>query len=477
MPDAVHNPAPAEAAHAAPRPTLSLFDSVAIIVGVVIGAGIFQTPALIAAQSRSELFMLLAWVGGGAVTLVGALCVAELASAYPHPGGNYHYLMRAFGVGPAFLLAWGRLAVLQTGSIALLGFVFGDYASQIYSLGEHSPAVYAALGLTVLTLLNYLGVRQGKWTQNLLTSTTVLGLVALIAVGLLLGTGGAAEAPAPATGAASSPAAALGVVMIFVLLTYGGWNEAVYISAEVRDVRRNMLRALLISTAVITVAYVLVNLALLRGLGLAGMAGTTAVAAELMRVTVGPGGALFISALVSIAVFGSMNATILTGARTNYAMGRDFRIFSFLGQWRGRGETPGNALLVQGAVALALVLLGAFTRQGFSTMVEFTTPAFWTFMLLTAVSLVVLRRREPATPRPYRVPLYPLLPVVFILTSAYMLYSSLAYARDIYSGLGTLVGVVALLGGLLLLPFLQPGRALRNHRPGGLAAPVIMKER
>ena len=221
--------------------------------------------------------------------------------------------------------------------------------------------------------------------------------------------------------------------MVFVLLTYGGWNEAAYVSAEVHR-GRDIVRALVWSLVAVTVLYVLVNWAYLRGLGLAGVAGSRAVAADLLERAVGPAGGRLVGALIAVCALTSANAAVFTGARTAYALGRDFRAFAFLGRWRAGPRTPGNAVLAQGAVALALVLFGASTRHGFETMVEYTAPVFWLFFMLTGVSLVVLRRKEPAMPRPFRVPLYPLTPLLFSATCAYLLYASLAYAGAGVSG-------------------------------------------
>jgi amino acid transporter len=234
--------------------------------------------------------------------------------------------------------------------------------------------------------------------------------------------------------------------MVFVLLTYGGWNEAAYISAEIKDGRRNMLRALMWGMSIITALYLLLNLAYLRGLGLAGMARSQVVAADLSQQLWGVAGAKAISVLIALSVLTSINATILFGARSNYALGCDWPLLGFLGRWDARSGTPVRALLLQGAVALALIAFGAFMRQGFETMVDYTAPVFWLFFLLTGIALFVLRRREPELPRPFKVPLYPLLPLAFCASSAWLLYSSLAYTR-----LGALVGVGVLAAGVPLL--------------------------
>ncbi len=429
---------------AEPMPTLASKDAVAMIVGIVVGAGIFRTPSLVAANVASQTSFLLLWVMGGAISLVGALCYAELTSTYPHTGGDYHYLTRAYGKPLSFLFAWSRVSVIQTGSLALLAFVFGDYASQLVRLGEYSPSIYAALVVVTLTVLNVTGVHQGTRTQNLLTVVEVLSLLLVIVGGLIL-----IETPAPAVASSTlqGSEASIGLAMVFVLLTYGGWNEAAYISAEMNG-RRDVARALLLGIGIITGLYLLVNWAYLRALGLSGIAGSEAVAADLMQRTMGERGSQFVSILVAISALTSANATVFTGARTNYAVGRDFRLFKFLGRWRKRGNTPTNSLLVQGAIALALILIGTLTKRGFATMVEYTAPVFWFFFFMVGLSLIVLRIKDPHIERPFRAPLHPLLPLAFCGSCLYMLQASIAY-----TGIGALVGVAVLLTGLPVFLF------------------------
>lgn len=438
------------------KSTLSLLDAIAMIVGLVVGAGIFETPSLVAANAGSSRVALFAWVLGGLMSLIGALCYAELATTYPHPGGNYYYLKRAFGSPIAFLFAWTRMSVIQTGSIALLAFVFGDYASQLWRLGAYSSSIYAAIAIVVFTGLNILGVQQGKWTQNVLAFAQVAGLLIVAVIGLAFSFASTSVVPidpavtnttvqtAIAGGTSGATSGNLGLTMVFVLLTYGGWNEAAYISAEMRNGRRNIVLALIWSIGIITALYLSINWALVRELGLDRMAASQAVIAELMRSTVGEVGVVSISLLVAIATLGSINATIFTGARSNYALGRDFSIFTMLG--RGRESNPTNASIVQCAIAILLVFVGSFTRQGFETMVDYTAPAFWFFFLLSGVSLFVLRQREPHITRSFKVPFYPVIPLLFCVICAYMLQASLAY-----TGWGGLLGVVVLLLGLPLL--------------------------
>ena len=201
---------PDDAAQSAkPVRALSLTDAIVVIVGIVVGAGIFKTPSLVAAAAGSEAAVLLLWIVGGIVTLIGALCYAELVTAYPHPGGDYHFLQRAYGRPPAFLFAWARMTVLQTGSIALLAFVFGDYASQLFSLGSRSSAIFAAVLIVVLTAINVAGLRQGKATQKVLTTAEIAGLLLVVAAGLFFAQPSRAASgppkPKPARPASGSP--------------------------------------------------------------------------------------------------------------------------------------------------------------------------------------------------------------------------------------------------------------------------------
>jgi APA family basic amino acid/polyamine antiporter len=255
----------------------------------------------------------------------------------------------------------------------------------------------------------------------------------------------------------------LGVAMVFVLLTYGGWNEAAYLSAEVRGGRRGIVKVLLGGIALIMVVYVLVNLAYLNALGLFGVATSNALAADVLRRQVGNGAASFIAVIIVVAALGNMNATMITGARTSYALGRDFPLFAPLGRWRDKPQAPVTALVVQGVMTVALVVFGALQRNGLESMVQYTTPVFWLFFLLTGVSLIVLRYRDPAAQRPFRVPLFPVTPLAFCAVCAYMLYSGV-----VHFGRGALVGVVVLALGTPLM--LVARRRAAPYARGGSGA-------
>jgi amino acid transporter len=439
---------------ATPKQVLSLGDATAIIVGLIVGAGIFGTPSIVAGAVESPALVIAVWIAGGLFAIVGALCYAELATAFPSAGGEYHFIARAYGRPLAFLYGWARMTVIVAGSIAVFAYLFGDYMSRVIKLGSYSSAIWAALIVVVLTLVNAMGIREGKLTQKIFTFLEVGGLVLIVVVGLLLAPDPAPAAPAAGGGAPWYMGAGIASAMVFVLFTYGGWNDAAYISAEVRDRERNMVRALLVSIGLVTVVYVLVNLAYLKGLGYDGMTRSDAVAADLLKRVWGPAGEALISVAVAIAALTSVNGSMIVGARSNYALGRDWPLLRFLGGWDEASGSPRRAMLVQGAIALALVAFGAIQNAGFKGLVEYSLPVFWGFFLLTGIALFVLRIRDPRAPRPFRVPLYPVVPAIFVLMCGYLLYASLAYHRA-----HALVGLGVLAVGALVMLFGNRGHA------------------
>jgi amino acid transporter len=249
--------------------------------------------------------------------------------------------------------------------------------------------------------------------------------------------------------------------MVFVLLAFGGWSEIATLSAEVKDARHGMARAHVASIALITFLYLLVNWAFLRGLGFDGLARSSAPAAELMTRAFGASASLLLALAVALAAITSINATILVGARTTYAAARDFAALGSLGRWDERRGVPRMGVWAQGAMSLALVGLGATTRNGFATLVDYTAPAFWIFMTLSSLGLVVLRYKHPRAPRPFRTPLYPLPPLVFSAANVFMLWSSVTYVASLPERrLGVISGAVVTLLGVALIAFVE-GRARR----------------
>lgn len=412
-----------DSTNSGPRALLRGRDAVAIIVGIVIGAGIYRTPPMVAGVTGDAGWMLAAWVAGGVISLIGALCYAELASTYPHAGGDYHFLTRAFGRNVSFLYAWARALVINTGSIALLAFVFGDYLSRIVNLGAYSHALWAAIVVVGLTLVNLVSLEASARTQNWLTIAEVVGLLVVCVAGAMASGGGGAT-----YFASSPPLGLLGLAMVFVLLTYGGWNEAAYLSAEVRGGHRAIVGTLVVSIAIITVLYVVTNAALLHGLGFADLAKSKAAPADVVTRAFGDVAGGVLAGFVAVATLTSINATMLVGARTNYALSGDWASLRILGGWNSARGVPVRALLVQGGIALALVAFGAAQKDGFEAMVEFTAPVFWGFLTLVGFALFRLRMVDRDRPRPFRVPLYPITPAIFTVVCAYLCYSSIGYA-------------------------------------------------
>jgi amino acid transporter len=453
------------------RARLGLFDAVCIIVGIVIGATIYRSPGRIMEFAGSPEWGLAAWVLGGFLSLVGALCFAELASTYPRQGGDYAYLTRAFGSWAGFLFGWAQLSVILPASIGIMAFVFGDYAANLWPLPEQvlgkenqvfGPALYAAAAVIAISLINILGVVLGKWTQNLLSLLKVIGLGAIVWAGFKYGH---AELVSFSSLPAEPPH--FGLAMVFVLYAFGGWNDAAFVAAEVRN-RRNIARALLIGTALITIIYLAVNLAYLRALGFSDLCTRKAIAADVGHKALGDDAFRAISLLVMVSALGAINGLVFTGSRVYSIMGRDYNIFALLGRWTRLGS-PVWALLIQALITLAmvgcvglragrdiidagLIRLGSKAlpwevkfEGGFETLLAGTAPVFWGLFLLTGLSLFALRQRDKGLERPFSVPLFPLVPLIFCGTCVYMLYSAFTWAEYV-----SLIGFVPLLIGLPL---------------------------
>jgi len=399
--------------------------AVALIVGIVIGAGIFKTPSLVAGISGDAGWALVLWIAGALISIVGALCYAELCTAYPNAGGDYHFLHRAFGRNISFIYGWSRATIINTGSIALLAFVFGDYMSTLIHLGTYSSAIWALLIVVLLTAVNLAGIHASSAMQTWLTLIEIVGLLAVVVAGFWV--------DAPASGTiqwfAQAPAPTQwGLCLVFVLLTFGGWNEAAYISAELKGGPRTMVWVILTSMVTLTVIYLLVNTALLLGLGLSGLSQSKTAAGELLGLAFGPWAQKALGLFVAIAALTSINATMFVGARTNFAVGSDWKALRKLGQWQLDIGSPKQALLLQALISIGLIALGTQEADGFSAMVEFTAPVFWGFLFLVGLALLRLRQTDPDTTRPFKVPLYPLLPLIFCAVCAWLTYSSVTYA-------------------------------------------------
>ena len=434
-----------------PAPTKLLrllhpLSAVALIVGIVIGAGIFKTPSLVAGISGDAGWALVLWLAGAVISIVGALCYAELCTTYPNAGGDYHFLHRAFGRNISFIYGWSRATIINTGSIALLAFVFGDYMSTLINLGAYSSAMWALCIVLCLTAVNLAGIHASSRMQTWLTITEVIGLLAVVAAGFWV--------DAPASGAiqwfAQAPAPTQwGLCLVFVLLTFGGWNEAAYISAEIKGGPRTMVWVILTSMVALTAIYLMVNTALLLGLGLNGLSQSKTAAADLLGLAFGPWAQKTLGLFVAIAALTSINATMFVGARTNFAVGNDWKALRKLGQWQLDIGSPKQALMLQALISIGLIALGTQEADGFSAMVEFTAPVFWGFLFLVGLALLWLRQTDPDAHRPFKLALYPVLPLIFCAACAWLTYSSVTYAisqKAIHVSLGLIAsGIVALM--------------------------------
>jgi amino acid transporter len=453
---------------------LGLGDTTSMIVGIIIGVGIFRTPADIFRNTSGPWLALGLWLIGGLVSLVGALCFAELASTYPRSGGEYVYLTRAFGRPMGFLFAWTQLVVIRTAaSVSAVAFLFSDYACRLLPPGTDPTLLQpllAVLPIVALTLVNLAGVYSGKWAQNLLTGLKVLGIGGVVIAGFCFGPGPAPEVNAAAP-AGRDTLASLGAALIMVFWTYSGWHEAGYVAAEVRDRRRNVPRALILGTALVTAIYLLVNLACLAGLGFEAAAGSSAVAADVLGLALGRWGVWAMSLLVAVSALGALNGMIFTSSRIFAEFGADHRLFAPLGRW-SRRHTPVWSLLLQGVLSAGVVLAVGLLpggKGGFEQLVNGTAGVFWVFFLLTGVALFALRRRDPHVERPFPVPGYPVTPLLFCGFCAVMIYAS-ARASPVWTALGL---VVVLAG----LPLYALSQRLGGWRSGRSApAPAESRE-
>jgi basic amino acid/polyamine antiporter, APA family len=467
MESAVREVAPPQPA--AVKPHLGLWDIVSIILGIVIGAGIYETAPFIFQNVSSPWMAMAVWVAGGVLTFLGALCYAELASAYPRSGGDYVYLTKAFGRWAGFLFGWMQLAVLMTGSIGMMAYIFADYAVTLGRFGPASEFIYAAAAVTALSVANVIGLIFGKRTQNFLTGLKVLAIGAIVLAGFFWSQPVAAKTAAVATTGGS-----LGLAMILVLYTYGGWNDAALVAAEVSDNRRTLPLAFMLGTGLLLLVYLLVNGAYLNALGFEGARQSKAIAADVLARPFGEAGAKVMAVFVMISALGALNGMTYTGSRIYSSLGEDYRGLGWLSRWHPKRSVPTISLLTQTAITLFLValvgtnwgrnainsLVGLIGFEplswqghgGFDTLLRCTAPIFWAFFLMTGISLIVLRIKDKATPRPWTVPGYPVVPLVFCGMCAYMLYSAVDYAGKLL-----IIGAIPVFLGLIFYWFASRG--------------------
>ena len=392
--------------------TLGLGDATMLVIGCIVGAGIFRTASSIAHHLPSPPLILGLWALGGALSLCGALCYAELAAMFPKTGGDYIYLREVYGDFWGFLFGWTKLFIERTGTIAILGFVFAEYVRQV--LGYHEPLVrWVATGaILILTAVNVVGIRWGTIVQNVFTVLKVVALACLIVAGAhALTSQTAPTSPWTIPSLNASLLQSMGVALIFVLWTYGGWTEAAYVAEEIKEPTRNVPIAIILGVIVTTVLYTLVNASYLLHLPIDAIAQTPLVASRVMESAIGPSGATFIAWMIAASAFGALNGYILTGGRILYAMAQHHRLFAQLATTHPTFHTPLRALWLNAAIAIALV----FTKT-FDQIMTYSTVVISVFFTMTVIGVMVLRRTRPRHPRPYRAWGYPWTPLAFVVT-------------------------------------------------------------
>jgi amino acid transporter len=429
---------------AAPRRELSLLDTTSIIVGIIIGSSIYEISPTVAAASRAwsgELVspawqattqwatMLGVWLLGGLVALLGAMCYAELATAHPRAGGTYAFLAQAFGKSMGFAFAWSEFWIVRPGNVGAVAFVLARYGATLLPAGlsghRHAPVAIATAAVVALSVINAIGLRAGKWTQNVLTAVKVAGLLAIIITALSL----RPETTSPVVNA-SAGGPPISLALILVMFAYGGWSDMSFVAAEVRDPHRNIFRALLLGTASVTLIYVAINQAFVVALGFDALASAQAVAADVLSRRFGALGSTAISLLVVISCLGAINGMVFTGARVYYALGAEHPTFRWLGTWNHARGVPLRSLAVQTLVTLGLIIAFGRGDSGFNRLVVFTGPFYWGFFALVGIALIVLRQRGSGEVGTYRVPLFPLTPLLFFTTSAAMVLAAVQYIRQ-----------------------------------------------
>ncbi|HLK39696.1 MAG TPA: amino acid permease [Polyangiaceae bacterium] len=403
---------------------LGVVDASLIVVGSIVGGGIFLVSPEVARSVASPAAFLGTWVLGGAVALAGALSNGELGGLFPRSGGEYVYLSETYGPAVGFLSGWTSFWIAFPGSIAALAEGFGGtLASMTGPPGLVAPKAFGVAAVVVLTVVNALGLRPGKWLQNGLSVTKLGAFAVLLGLGFVVPVAG----PAGLAGFFGGRDGIGGVAtaLISVMFAYSGWNAATYVAGEMRDPSRSLGRALGLGTALCAALYLAVNLAYLRAMPLSGLAATTDPA----RVTAirlgGVVAARFLSPLVAVSILSSLQATVLVGPRIYQAMAKDGLFFRPFGRAHATTGTPVVSLVAQGAVSIALLL-----AERFDQLLGYAMFAIVAFSTLTVAAVFVQRWRRPDAPRPFRVPGYPAIPALFIAANLWMLWSVLVHGTQ-----------------------------------------------
>jgi len=420
-----------------PQRTLSAFDGACIIVGIIIGAGIYQTTPMVAANSGSVQWILGIWVLGGCLALVGALCYVELAMTVTQDGGEYAYLVKAYGKGTGSFFAWIEFWIIRPGSTGPMAMLFGSYANKLFPLFSASldplmgELLYAVLATTTLLAVNLFGLRAGKLTQNALTVFKMLALLILVG-GSVIAIGLSPDVIAPVT---TETAASIGgqsfdgflLAMVLVMFTYGGWNDMSFVATEIKNPAKNIPRALVLGVCAVAVIYLLINIAMLLALGHVGLAASATPATEMLKVTIGPRAEKIMSLLICITALGAVNGMMFTSARIYHALGNQVPAFAWLGKWNSRLQVPARSLVVQSIVTLAMVIGFGWQTKGFELLVLFVSPFMWSFFVLLGIAMLLFRFQGLVPLDKYRTPLFPMMPLVFVLSSGFIAYRAADY--------------------------------------------------
>ena len=408
--------------------SLSLFDGVMVVAGGIIGSGIFRGPDVVAQRVDTPVLILSAWALGGAIALIGALCFAELGARRPEAGGGYVYLREAFSPLFGFLYGWKMLLISATGAIAALAITFADYTVELAGLAEGWVTPLAVASIVFLSGVNYFGVRLGSLTQNIFTVLKLFALAGLILAGLWLGSGTmvspeAAAQPDVTNEGAWGMIAALGAALIPVLFAHGGWQHANHIAGEIKNPNRNLPLSLLVGVGIVVGSYVLANLAYLYTLGVEGLAGSDAPAVAAMEVVAGDLGATLIGIGIVASVFGILNLIIMAAPRVYQAMAGDGLFFRRFAKLHPSYKTPAGAIVLQATWSILLVLTGTFSQ-----LLSYVVFGDWILFALIVATLFVYRRRDARSTAPvgtFRMAGYPVLPILFITASMFVVFSTI----------------------------------------------------
>ncbi len=420
------------------RRQLGLLDATALCAGSIIGSGIFFLPATMAAALPATGPLLAVWLVAGLVSVLGALCLAELGTMMPEQGGLTIYLREAFGSFWGFLYGWTCFALTNTVALAAIAMVFAEYLGVLLPMGAGAERAVALAAIAGFTALNCLGVREGATAQNILTGLKVLLMAGIVAAAFLLPGGGPGNLePALLARPEGGYAAPLAVAFLGALFAYDGWINISFVGGEVRDPARTLPLAVLWGTGVVVLLYLAVNLAYLWVLGPAGVAGSPLVASETLARVAGPSGSRIIAFVIVVSTLGALNGNLLSSARVPFALAREGRFPAVAGRL-GRRGTPVAALLLQGAWAVALSFTGTYVQ-----LTQWMVYGAFIFFGLGAVAVLVLRRRRPDLPRPYRVWGYPATPVIFAAFAAWLVLQTVHDApRDAAIGTGLILAGV-----------------------------------